>query len=337
MTTIYCFNNSTVFKSSDMFLMINALNMMLPAFCRTWGLKMHSCIAAPANVKTSNIKPGAMYCAFLDNSDAPDALAYHTEFGNVPYGTVFVKTILNYGGTTFINGKRPSISQAFSHEIFEMIVNQNINVWWQQPNGLLVPAEVCDPVQGNIIPVKVGSVTVGISDYIFPEWNDPQSTKGPYNFLGTLTRPFQMAKGGYLIVMRNGIISNVFADSVTPYVQYRAENVLDYFGKHSCDVFKVVKAEPVEPVAPVVVAAVVEVAVESVIEVAVEPVVPVTVEPVVPVTVEPVVPVTVEPVVPVVVVDPVVAEPVAEPVTEPVTERVAEPVVVVDPVRSLPL
>jgi len=226
-TPIYCLNSSSL-KSSDMFLMINALNMMLPAFCNSWSVKQYICIAVPSNIKPKN----ATYCVFLDNNNSPGSLGYHTEFGNIPYGEVFVKTILQYGGTTFMNGKAPSISQAFSHEIFEIIVNQNINIWWQRSDGSLVPAEVCDPVQANIIPIKVGNVVVGISDYILPEWNDPQSTKGPYNFLNTLIRPFQIAKGGYAIVMKNNVMSYVFGKSVTPYIEYRAANVLNYFETH---------------------------------------------------------------------------------------------------------
>ena len=227
--SIYCFNKSTALTTANMGLMISAINMMLPAFCTAWSLKQYRCVAAPAN-----LKPGtSMYCAFLDNSDSDGSLAYHTEFANVPYGTVFVKTILQYGGVPLYSGKIPTIAQAFSHEIFEMIVNQNVNVWWQQSNGALVPAEVCDPVQSNIVPVKVGSVTVGLSDYVLPEWNDPQSRKGPYNFLNTLVRPFQVAKGGYLLIMQNGITSYVFGEKVTPYAKYRAENVLNYFSKYA--------------------------------------------------------------------------------------------------------
>ena len=225
-TLIYCFNQSTVLKSSDMFLMINAINIMLPAFCTTWSIKQYKCVAAPANIKPGN----AMYCAFLDNSKTANTLAYHTEFANVPYGDVFVKTILNYGGAILMgaNNTIPTVAQAFSHEIFEMLINQNVNVWWQQSSGSLVPAEVCDPVQGAIVSVKVGSVTVGLSDYVYPVWSDPQSTKGPYNFLNTLTRPFQVSNGGYVITMTNGKIANVFGTTISPYIEYRAQNIINY-------------------------------------------------------------------------------------------------------------
>ena len=226
-TTIYCFNKSSVLKDTDMFLMINALNTMLPAFCTSWSLKQYTCIAAPPNTRVGTTE---MYCVFLDTSTSPGALAFHTETGNIPYGEVFVKTVLQYGGSILMgkNNSIPTVAQAFAHEIFEMLVNPNINVWWQVSNTTLVPAEVCDPVQGSIVPIKVGSITVGMSDYILPQWNDPQSTKGPYNFLNTLTRPFQMSKGGYLVSMKAGGTSYVFGSTASDYAQARSEYLLEY-------------------------------------------------------------------------------------------------------------
>ena len=126
------------------------------------------------------------------------------------------------------NNTIPTVAQAFAHEIFEMLVNPNINVWWQVSNTTLVPAEVCDPVQGSIVPVKVGSVTVGLSDYVLPPWNDPQSTKGPYNFLNTLTKPFQMSKGGYLVSMKAGTTSYVYGELASDYAKYRSEYLHNY-------------------------------------------------------------------------------------------------------------
>jgi hypothetical protein len=219
--TIYCFNKSTVLSNNDMFLMINAVNTMLPAFCSTWSIKSYTCQAAPSTMTSMN----SMYCVFMDTADVAGALAYHSEGSNIPYSKVFVKTILSYGGAIQMGATPsvPTVAQAFSHEIFEMLVDPTANIWWQLSNGLLVPGEVTDPVQGAIVPVKVGSITVGLSDYIYPSWMNPQSTKGPYNFLNTLTKPFQLAKGGYVIIMKNGSMSYVMGSSVTPYVQYCAE------------------------------------------------------------------------------------------------------------------
>ena len=219
--TIYCFNNSTVLKTSDMALMITALNTQLPAFCTAWNQKQYNCVAAPSSMRPGNY----MYCNFLDTADVQGALAYHTESSNVPFSRVFVKTILSYGGAIQMGATAsvPTVAQAFSHEVYEMIGNQNVNVWWQRPDGNLVPAEVTDPVQGAIVPIKVGSVTVGLSDYVLPNWADPQATARPFNFLNTLTTPFQIAKGGYVVLMRGGSMSYVFGESATPYIKYVAD------------------------------------------------------------------------------------------------------------------
>ena len=253
-TTIYCFNKSSVLKNTDMFLMINAINTMLPAFCTSWSLKQYTCIAAPPTTKVGGT---GMYCVFLDTSTSPGTLAFHTESGNVPYGEVFVKTVLQYGGAILMgsNNTIPTVAQAFAHEIFEMLVNPNINVWWQASNSTLVPAEVCDPVQSAVVPIKVGAVTVGMSDYILPEWNDPQSTKGPYNFLNTLTRPFQMSKGGYLVSMKAGSISYVCGSSASEYAQARSQYLLEYMKSKISEVAEPVADEPpfssVESFAPI--------------------------------------------------------------------------------------
>jgi len=160
--------------------------------------------------------------------------------------------VLQYGGAILMgsNPTIPTVAQAFAHEIFEMLVNPNINVWWQVSNSKLVPAEVCDPVQSVVVPIMVGSVTVGMSDYILPEWNDPQSTRGPYNFLNTLTRPFQMSKGGYLISMKAGGISYVFGSTASDYAQARSEYLLEYMQAKVYDAEEPVVEAPIADVAP---------------------------------------------------------------------------------------
>lgn len=206
-----------------MALMITALNSQLPAFCTAWSINntQFTCVAAPSTMRPGNY----MYCNFMDTADVQGALAYHTESSNVPYSRVFVKTILSYGGAIQMGSSSsvPTVAQAFSHEIYEMIGNQNVNVWWQRSDGNLVPAEVTDPVQGAIVPIRVGSVTVGLSDYVLPAWADPQATRGPFNFLNTLTKPFQIAKGGYVVLMKGGSMSYVFGADATPYIKYVAD------------------------------------------------------------------------------------------------------------------
>jgi hypothetical protein len=229
MTTIYCVNSSSV-KTSDMILMINALNTLLPAFCIAWAPQGVTYRVAIAPV---GFKPTSAYCIFMDNADVAGAMAYHTETGNVPVSMVFVKTVLKYGAVLMgATNAVPTVAQAFSHEIFEMIANMNVNIWWQLSNGYLVPGEVCDPVQGDLVKVQVGSVTVGLSDYILPVWADPQATKGPYNYLNTLTKPFQVAKGGYVALMKNGVVRDVLGMEASEYVKcYAAVNRMK---EHHC-------------------------------------------------------------------------------------------------------
>jgi hypothetical protein len=230
--TIYCFNKSTVLKDTDMFLMIAAINTLLPAFCSVWSPKQYVCRAAPANMKLTT----DLYCVFLDTTDAKNALAYHTEISNVSISRIFVKTILQYRGAILLGATSaiPTVAQAFSHEIFEMIVNMNVNIWWRRPDGSLVPAEVADPVQGNVVIVTIGNIRIGMSDYVLPSWPDTQSTKGPYNLLNTLSRPFQIARGGYVIVMRGGSATSVFGAVSTEYSsQHSSETSSQHSSQHS--------------------------------------------------------------------------------------------------------
>jgi len=228
---ITCFNISTVLKSSDMFLMITAINAILPAFNRAWGHAQYTCVASS---NTTVIGAIGMYCVFMDNSDSAGALAYHSQAGGVPLSKVFVKTILGYGGSVFTSSIGLTVAQSFCHEIMEMIHNPTANNWWQQPNGTLVPSEMCDPVQSNVIPVRVGSTLIYMSDFIFPAWSNSQAKSGPYNYLNTLVRPFQVARGGYVVQMRNGTVSYVLGSMITPYLEDEIKERNEGFVKCGC-------------------------------------------------------------------------------------------------------
>jgi hypothetical protein len=63
-TVIYCVNNSTALKNSDMILMISALNTLLPAFCTSWSQKQYTVALAPTNFRATGL-----YCIFADTAD----------------------------------------------------------------------------------------------------------------------------------------------------------------------------------------------------------------------------------------------------------------------------
>ena len=154
---------------------------------------------------------------FLDDADQADALGYHDVDPNgKPYSRVFVKTTLDAGGS-FLNGPL-SVSAVTSHEILETLGDPFARFWSDQPDGSEVALELCDPVedQGYII----GGVTV--SNFITPAWFDAADTKGPYDFMGTLTAPFSQTPGGYLIT-RGGagtdgrrIVAGTFGKGMKP-------------------------------------------------------------------------------------------------------------------------
>ena len=76
-------------------------------------------------------------------------------------------------------------------------------------------AETSDPVQGNIVKIKLNSTTsVDLSDYILPAWSNPNAVSGPYNYNRTLKAPFTVDLYGYAVTIQNGAIACVFGSKV---------------------------------------------------------------------------------------------------------------------------
>lgn len=196
-----------------------AINTILPIFCNDWTIP-------PVNV--TYVKRGEttvipLQCVVLDSSDVEGALGYHGETTDIPYARVFVKTILEYGGKILhtINSNLPTVAATISHEVLEMIVDLRANVWWGSADGnTLYAAEVCDPVQGNVVSVQPKDLPmVGLSDWILPAWADPQARVGPYNHTNTLTSPMTMDKGGYLITITGGKYGQIFGSEITSFTR----------------------------------------------------------------------------------------------------------------------
>ena len=159
--------------------------------------------ATPAKlVKTTGFVPGWWAIVFLDNADVPGALAYHelTPDG-LPLSKVFVRTTIN-------NGDLVSVSA--SHELVEMLVDPAINLMSTGPDPKAVYAyESADPVEAFTFKVK----GIPMSDFVYPsyfeEFRKPNSVK--FDQMGKVKRPFQILSGGYQIIFRNGLWSNIFA------------------------------------------------------------------------------------------------------------------------------
>jgi hypothetical protein len=196
--TIVVINKAATPLGVDLDKLIAALQLQLDRdFVPRWG--------TPAKlVKGKDFVKGSWAIVFLDDADQPGALAYHdlTPDG-LPLSKVFVRTTVNAGEL---------VSVSTSHELLEMLVDPAINLMSDGPDPKLAYAyEVCDAVEETTY--LVGGIA--LSNFVFPSFFEtfrkPKSTQ--FDFLGKLTRPFQLLKGGYQSVWKNGKWTSVFASS----------------------------------------------------------------------------------------------------------------------------
>jgi len=146
---------------------------------------------------TSKPKPSDWQMIYFENADEADALGYHdlTKDGQ-PVSKVFVKTTID-------DGEKVSVTAC--HELFEMVIDPVANLWAQANDGTEYAYEMCDPVEEDTFKVD----GVEMSNFVHPAWFEPfrhpPGTK--YDHLGLLKAPFTMTKGGYMIIMKNGKVS----------------------------------------------------------------------------------------------------------------------------------
>jgi len=229
--SIAIINSSVSVSDEDGYVIVNALNKVLPNFCSDWGIANYVAQFIPKG-STSSI-PIKIF--IFDNSDITGGLGYHDLSSPIPYGKCFAHTILMNGGAVLHSSDEtvPTVSQAISHEVFEILVDPHCNGWWDTGDKkILFARETVDPVECNKFPVSVllsSAVTyrnprtrttsilpptvklVSISDWILPAWSDPQNTIGPFNHLNTLKAPFTIDTNGYAMVMTPGGLKPITA------------------------------------------------------------------------------------------------------------------------------
>jgi len=206
-------NQSTLIQDTDLNTISQALAQVTPQFCSAWSLQT----PVLTTVQKGKSVPSGTVCIYvMDDPDVQGAYGYHDAVADVAYAKVFVRTILQGGGALLYSPTTTlSVAQVISHELFELLADTLCNSWWMTLNGAsFYAAEVCDPVQGNVIPVSVSGKTVGISDFILPAWSDPQAKVGPYNKLNTVKKPMTVDKHGYIIKVAAGTVSYIFGESV---------------------------------------------------------------------------------------------------------------------------
>jgi hypothetical protein len=202
-------NQSTVLTAADVQKMTAACNMQLARdVAPAWG-KSTLPVTFYSNPNLIPVNAARIY--IYDDSDQAGALGYHTVSGNSPWGTVFAKTILDYGCAKLYKAADSSlttVSSVLSHEAIELLVNPYVSLWSDGPvvnEGSEYAYEACDPVEANVYQIKVpGQGPVSVSNFVFPEYFNSSVIPGTrLDHLGLLSTPFTMTDYGYMIIRNN--------------------------------------------------------------------------------------------------------------------------------------
>jgi hypothetical protein len=136
-------------------------------------------------------------------------LGYHTEDpGGKLWGVVAAKPELDNGGKATTGDW--SVSSVLSHEVLEMFIDPNCNLWANDGHGKAYSFEVCDPVEAPTYVVN----GVSVSNFVTPAWFDPLSDPktAQYDKLGKLKAPFSILKGGYVVYEAAGAEHQQYGD-----------------------------------------------------------------------------------------------------------------------------
>ena len=136
------------------------------------------------------VPPQAHGITIVENiPDQPKGvLGYHTEDqGGKIWGIVAAAPSLDSGAKTTTGDW--SVSSILSHEVLEMYVDPNCNLWASDGKTRNYSFEVCDPVEAPTYDVD----GVSVSNFVTPAWFDPLAAdngKTTFDHLGKLHAPF---------------------------------------------------------------------------------------------------------------------------------------------------
>ena len=200
-------NESTMVTNAQCNTMCKAIQVqlnlhVLPA----WNMK-----AATITFYADKTKvPGyAWVVNMLDNSTQAGALGYHSLDNDRVDAFIFAAPVLQNGGAVMVytpsNPTQYLVSATLSHEVCEMVGDRFANGFSVGPQisaGNLYCQELSDPVEDGTYAIPMDGVQVGVSNFVFPSWFNPEATKAnePFDYMKVLTAPFTMTAGGYMIV-----------------------------------------------------------------------------------------------------------------------------------------
>lgn len=213
-TTLYVVNGSTLVSDDDAKKMTSACNTQVRDHAApAWGrdtVHVHFHAGKDLASVQGEVPAGAWVIILLDNPDQAGALGWHWQDDQDRiYGEIFVKPCLD-AGSSALSGTY-AVSSVLSHEVLETFGDPFCNGWSDSGHGYLLAQELCDPVEADGYQID----SVQVSNFVLPEWFDPTVSQGEkFDWLGKLTKPLSMSKGGYWVQMPTGTESQKFMDYV---------------------------------------------------------------------------------------------------------------------------
>lgn len=207
---LYLVNASSLVTDDEVSKMAHAINIQLrdhaaPVWARQRVIvdfhDGHDLASVQASVPRT-----AWVMLVLDKPDQADALGWHwTDDADHVYSEIFAEPCFK-AGSSALTGTY-AVSSVASHEALETFGDPYCNDWSDSGRGFMVAKELSDPVEAD--GYQIGGVTV--SNFVTPEYFDPTvSADEKFDYLGRLTQPFSMSKGGYWVQMPSGTESQKF-------------------------------------------------------------------------------------------------------------------------------
>jgi hypothetical protein len=198
---------STLVKSTDVALMTRACWAQLQSHAApAWRLSPMPVVYATS---AAAAPPGSWVIGVFDDADQAGDLGWHTEDKGVIYGRVFARPVLDNGGDALT--KPLSIASVLSHEVLETFVDPSCNRWADVDGRHSIALEVGDPVESDSYAIQVDTTQVTVSNFVTENWFDPQARSG-FDRMRRCTAPFQMTRGGYVVQMVDGRVSQRFGE-----------------------------------------------------------------------------------------------------------------------------
>lgn len=157
-----------------------------------------------------DVPPGAHGVAIVDTLDdqPKGVLGFHTEEqGGQLWGVVAAKPELDNGGKVLTGDW--SVSSILSHEVLEMYIDPNCNLWANDGKGTAYSCEVCDPVEAPSYTVD----GVSVCNFVTPAWFDTMApATAQFDKLGLLHGACTVLSGGYMMYQATGTKTQSFGD-----------------------------------------------------------------------------------------------------------------------------